>query len=300
MIKTEYSISLQQGFKRRTLLTSSHKELIILVHQTGGSMWVEYRLEIKPNDGCLCNVYIEDDAKYNEYGNSTLIHGIHNGIEKFIDQLNKRGIGLGGIDFYIENLSYSITDTKPAGYQYTLLNTLKRLEKTDLFKKEVLQTENLTDFFKSKAIILDRMRDSSIMGAKVQHIYVPRIAKQTIQLTHRIEIDLFDLNPKERAYHIVLSPKLHDTRRGYLIDFGVQANFEKSAYHSLIGLYDQLNEVVKTIQDLGYNLSGFYVLVIPDSHDGTVYRESSFDYIKWAILNTLLDSSCTEIREENL
>lgn len=299
-----FNIELPQNLKRKTSLVKPYKELIIDIRQTGGNWWAEYKVELKPNKDSTWNVLLIDVAeeKY-KYLNETFRQGIKRGLTDFVEYQKNRGIELGGIDFQIKNFSYHAVDSKPAAFQYTLIGLLNRLEKTDHFEKEIINTENKSSFFEIKEVHFDRLKEQYLLKETHFQVIVPRIFKQTIKLTKRVEIILNDLNDKKQTFKVILSPKLYDERKGYSIDLELRDEIEKDKVwkfsNQITSLNNQIKEVLETLRTESYNLGGLYILVVPLFDESKEpFLKSNKEYLKWAILNVILDQKYVEIKKE--
>jgi len=299
-----FNIELPKNLRRKTSLVNSYEELIIDIRQTGGNWWAEYKVELTPNENSIWNVLLIDNAeKKYEYLNETLRHGIERGLIDFIEQLKNRGIELGGIDFKIKNFSYHPVDSKPAAFQYTLIDLLNRLEKTNYFQKEIIDTETTSSFFELREIPFDRLKDQYLLRETHFQIIVPRIFKQTIKLTKRIEIILNELNDKKQTFKVVLSPKLYDNRKRYSIDLELREEINNESlwkYFNLITLFNnQIKEIIEVLNTKSFNLGGMYILVIPLYDEiKEPFVKSNVEYMKWAILNVIFDKEYTEVKKE--
>lgn len=298
-----FNIELPRNYKRKTTLVTSYEETIIAIHQTGGSIWAEYKIELTPNEHSTWNVSLIDvaDTEKFQYLNGVFYKGIKSGLTEFIKEKEERGIDLGGIDFKIKNYSYHPVDSKPANFQYTLIELLNRLEKTNAFQKEIIATQHSSSFFEITEVELDQLKEYYLL--KETHIYItaPRIFNQTIKLTKRIEIILNDLDEKRQTFKVILSPK-YDERIRYSIDLELRYEIEKNHMwrfcKEIISFNNQILEVLETLKAKEYNLSGMFILVVPLFDNSSYFMQSNEEYLKWAILNVLFNHDNIEIKNE--
>ncbi len=302
--KPSFKIELLESFKRKTSLIDPYEELIIDIRQTGGDWWAEYEVKFTPNSNPVLNVSLTDKAeKKYDYLGDCFHQGIKKGLLEFVEQLNKRGIGLGGMNIMVANLSYHPVDSKSLAYTYTLLEVLNRLENSSKFKKEIIETEQSSSFYETMEVEFDRFKDPYLLKETHISIISPRVFKQTIKLKKRVQITLNDLGNKQKTYQIVLSPNFYDNKRRYSINLefrnAIESNklWEFSNHFNLFS--NQIKEILETINTKNYNLGGLYILIVPlFDQSKEPFVKSNKEYLKWVILNTLLNNEYIEIKKE--
>ena len=69
--------------------------------------------------------------------------------------------------------------------------------------------------------------------------------------------------------------------------------------NQIISLNNQIKEVLEALKTVRYNLGGLYILVIPLFDESKKpFVKSNKEYLKWAILNVILDQKYVEIKKE--
>lgn len=281
-----------------------YQELIIDIRQTGGNWWAKYSVDITPNEDSIWIVSLIDNGENKQsYHDGIFYQGIKSGLTEFIEQQEKRGVDLGGINFRITNHSYHSVDSKPAAFKYTLIGLLNRLEKTNHFQKTIIKPELSSTFFNVQEISFDQNKAPYILTETHFQIPTPRNFEETINLTKCIKITINDLREKRLTFKIILSPKPYQKQKNYFISVELRDEVDSnkiSIFSNKIAiLNDQINQVLKTLRHNKYNLSGLDILVIPLYDEAKEpFIKSNIEYIKWPILNVLLDPRNAEIENE--
>jgi hypothetical protein len=295
-------IELLQNFKREISLIQPHKELIFYVNQTGGNIWAEFRVEMKPTNNNEWTVTLTDNVNNRiDYLTRSFTTGILDGLKEFIEEKNNHGIGLKGIDFFIENLFYHPVDTKAIGYKLQLLGMMHRIERTRCFAKEILETERSNSFFEIDEIQSDRLEKGHHEDEVRHSRIVPRIFKETIKLKKELRITLYELETRKPTFNIFLTPRIYEDRRPYSVVFSLKKSSNSMFLDDFFSLTDQVDEIIEAIRFKKCNVSGFNIIVsrLFDRNKDR-FIKSNLKYLKWAILNCLFTKKYTEIKIENL
>ena len=199
------------------------------MHQTGGGIWAEFRVAINPTNKNEWSITLTDKAiKRIEPLSRYFKKGIIDGLKEFIEEKNQRGIGLKGIDFYIENLSYHPIDSKPVGFKYPLLGMLKRIEKTGYLANEIIEIETSSGFFKIEEIDL-------VHSITLSFVRTRKTSPNCYRILRSYGNQIFLICPSRVFYMEEIAYEAYHTNRGILVQFGTMAIF--ALFLSLTGLY---------------------------------------------------------------
>jgi hypothetical protein len=293
------------NFTRKYKLSKEYRELLFLSGRGGGEAWAEYIIEIYPRDQLEIKVELIDKAvKYKEYYRTFEV-GINKSITATLNDLNTRGIMLLGCDMIITNLSYHPVDSKPLAYQILFKEMINRLFNSDNFQMELDNTKTESAFYNITTVKYDKLQEYYLLKETHYQIVSPRIFKNTIFLNERVEILIKDLEQNTATWKITLSPKENSAREIYKLNIEFRDKFYNSRKSNMmstfINVLGQLTKICQELTNRKFNLSGLYILVEPLYNiEEDPFVNSNISYLKWPLLDLLLDRNRIEIQKENL
>lgn len=296
----------QKGnFTKKYKLVKEYRELLFLVNQTGGNIWAEYIVELKPKKQSEIKVELIDKSKRYQNYYDCFEQGINQSITSTLTKLNQRGIRFSGCDMIITNLSYHSIDSKPVAYKILFKEMINRLFNSSYFQMELDNSNTESPFYSIKTLKYDNSKEYHLLNETHHQIVSPKIFTNTIVLNERVEILIRDLEQNTNRWKITLSPKMNSARTIYNLDLEFRDKYRQSREYNLMNIVMNISEqITKTCQELAnrkFNVSGLYILVEPlYNSEENPFIKSNIDYLKWSLLDVLLNKNRTEVRKENL
>ncbi len=297
----------QKGnFTKKYKLVKEYRELLFRNNQVGAEAYAEFIVELYPKEKSEFKVELIDKSeKYLELYRTFEV-GIYQSITSTLTKLNERGIMFSGCDMIITNLSYNMVDSKHLAYEILFVEMINRLFNSDYFQLELDAINTESPFYSIETLKYDINWEQYLLKETHQQIVSPKIFTNTIVLIERVEILINDLEHNINRWKITLSPKsMAYARETYKLDIEFRDQFRQSRKYdymnTFINIFEQITRTCHELTNRKFNVSGLYILVesLYNSEEEPNVQ-SNISYLKWPLLDALLDENRIEIRKENL
>ena len=252
------------------------------IHQTGGSLFADVFLELKPIEEPVWRAMITAEE---EGVLRTISMGVEQAMEEVLQKYQERSIAFGGLEFRIENRRYHPVDSNPPSYRYVLKEYLYRLLEGGQFWIEVDQSEPVTPMFRTETD-MSKAPPINYETHSVQYLFCPVYHPRSIRIGEEgwAECWVMDDHWKgTRKSYQVRWKDYYTRKKENRVELVFGAGIEGFL---AISITRQVQQFLDQMEEQGYNVGGF-VCWIDSSEPWSeryvpLYHQNSF---RWLLAN---------------
>ncbi|MEM1220892.1 MAG: hypothetical protein AAGH79_18370 [Bacteroidota bacterium] len=234
-------------------LARPQQTLLRKIHQTGGSLFADVHLEVRPIEEPVwrCTVVAEEEAYLR-----TIAIGIEKAWEEVLQKYQERGVDFAGLEFRIENRRYHPVDSNSPSYEYTLKEYLYRLLSGGIFWPEVKQVSLTNPMFRIDTD-MSKARPVVYETHAVQYLFCPVYHPQSVRIGEEGWAECWIGNEHwqgtRKAYQVRWRDYYTRKRENRVeLVFG-----EEVEGFVAISITRQVEQFLRQMDEQGYNVGGF-------------------------------------------